>query len=92
LEENNFWHLIGGLLGTVVLFFVFLSALKLPLEIAVLIGLVPLAAALGYIFGLKQRRPPGFTSDLVDFLLHGPAFGPEPREKQPEHPTAQTDE
>lgn len=85
LEGNLFWHVTGGVFAAVLTLLLCFSALRWSFPASAALAAVPLILSLGYVFGLRQGKPPGYDRDLLDGWLHGAGFGPEPRE-QAEHP------
>lgn len=79
LEGGLFWWLIGGIGAGITLFFVLLVVVSLSLLVSFLVALVPVLVCLGYIFGLRQGKPPGYDRDIFEYVLHGRGFGPEAR-------------
>ena len=85
LDGNLVWWAIGGLGTSIAVFFLLLVGMSLSIPTSVGVAVLPLLAATGYIFGLRQGKPPGFDRDLLELLLRGPGFGPEPV-PPPRHP------
>lgn len=78
LEGNLVWWLIGGVGASIVVFFAFLVGIEASLLTSFGVAVVPLLVVLGYILGLRQGKPPGYDRDLLEFLLFGPGFAPDP--------------
>jgi hypothetical protein len=77
LEGNLIWWLIGGLGAGIALFFVLIVTFKTALLASFGIAVVPVLVCLGYIFGLRQGKPPGYDRDCFEHWLGSRGFGPE---------------
>jgi hypothetical protein len=85
LEGNLFWWLIAGIGVAITAFFLLLVAFKLSLVASLGLALIPILLCLGYIFGFRHGKPPGFDSDFLEFCLTGRGFG-EPSASGHVHP------
>jgi hypothetical protein len=91
LEGNLFWWLIGGVGAGIIAFFVLLLVLKASLMTSFGVAVVPVMLCLGYIFGLRQGKPPGYDRDVFEHSLSSGGFGPEADGAHfPKHPLTQT--
>jgi hypothetical protein len=89
LEGGLFWWLVGGVAAGIVLFFVLLVMLKSSLLTSFVVALVPVMLCVAYIFGLRQGKPPGYDSDILEQCLSGGGFAPEVQTtRNPCHPLA----
>ena len=87
LDGNLVWWLIGGIGGSIAVFFGLLVGLEVSLLASLLVAVVPLLLVLGYILGLRQGKPPGFDRDFLESLFFGPGFSPEVNPARiPKHP------
>ncbi len=77
LEGSLFWWLVGGVGAGIVVFFVLLVIVKLSLAVSFGVAVVPVGLCLGYVFGLRQGKPPGYDQDVFERLLTSGGFGPE---------------
>lgn len=87
LEGNLFWYLVGGLGAGITTFFVLIVLVKAGLLSSFGVALAPVAAALAYIYGLRQGKPPGYDRDCIEYWFKGRGFGPEvgPMPRHPSH-------
>jgi hypothetical protein len=79
LEGNLIWWLIGGISGSIVLFFLLIVGFKSSLMPSFGVAVVPLLVCLAYIFGLRHGKPPGYDRDFFEYWMSGTGFGPETR-------------
>jgi len=79
LEGNLVWWLIGGVGGSILLFFLVIVGLKAPLMTSFGVAVVPVLLCLGYIFGFRHGKPPGYDRDCFERWLLGTGFGPDIR-------------
>lgn len=87
LEGNLFWWLIGGLGAGITVFFVMVVGFKAGILISFGVAAVPVIVCLGYIFALRQGKPPGYDHDVIERLFTNSGFGPETNHTQiPKHP------
>jgi hypothetical protein len=87
LDGGLFWWLVGGIGAGVMVFFVFLVVRKSSLSASCLAAAVPMALSLGYIFGLRQGKPPGYDRDCFECVLASRGFSPETDDTRiPRHP------
>jgi hypothetical protein len=86
LEGGLFWWLVAGVGAGIMLFFVFIVLLKSSLLTSFGIALLPVGLCLGYIFGLRQGKPPGYDRDCFEYVMGARGFGPE--ENRISHPLA----
>lgn len=77
LEGNLFWWLVAGVGAGITLFFVLIVGVKAGLMTSFVMAAVPTLACLGYIFGFRQGKPPGYDRDCFEFWLFGSGFKPE---------------
>ena len=85
LEGNLFWYMTGGCFASVMTLLITFSMLKVSFMVSLLIAAVPLVLTLGYIYGFRQGKPPGYDTDCLDSWLKGSGFGPD-TSHQPPHP------
>ncbi len=78
LDGNLVWWLIGGLGGGIAVFFGLIVGSEAALLPSLGLALVPVCLVLAYVFGLRQGKPPGYDRDLLESLLRGRGFAPEP--------------
>lgn len=78
LEGNLVWWLVGGLGGGIAVFFVLVVWLDVALVPSIGLTAVPVGLVLAYVFGLRQGRPPGYDRDLLESLVGGRGFSPDP--------------
>ena len=83
LDGNLFWYVVGGVFAFVVILLLLFSAMNMSLLPASSVAAIPLVLTLGYVFGLRQGRPPGYDRDIVDHWTNGPGFAMNPQ-LQPE--------
>ena len=87
LEGGLFWWLVGGLGAGIALFFVLVVMMKSSLLTAFVVALMPVGLCLGYIFGLRQGKPPGYDRDCFERCLSTSGFAPEVHTmRSPRHP------
>src|SRR5688572_2572980 len=77
LEGGLFWWLVGGSGVGITVFFVFLVILNSSLLTSLGVTLIPVGLCLGYIFGLRQGKPPGYDRDIFERVFTGSGFAPE---------------
>jgi hypothetical protein len=77
LEGGLFWWLVGGIGVAITVFFVLLVMMKTSLLTAFLGALVPVGICLGYIFGFRQGKPPGYDHDCFEHWVSSSGFAPE---------------
>jgi hypothetical protein len=70
----------------ITVFFILVIVAKAGLLLASLLAAIPIVLALGYTYGLRQGRPPGYDRDMVERLFAGDGFGPDPASSTPERP------
>jgi VIT1/CCC1 family predicted Fe2+/Mn2+ transporter len=85
LDGNLFWYVAGGSFVSVIILLLLFSAMHLSFLMASVVAAVPFTLMLGYVFGFRQGKPPGYDVDCFDLWLSGEGFGPEPG-GQPSHP------
>ncbi len=85
LDGGLFWWLVAGVGLGITLFLVSLMVLNNGLLSSAAAAAVPVALCLAYIFGLRQGKPPGYDADLMEHVLSGVGFGPDPQNR-PDHP------
>ena len=85
LDGNLFWYVAGGSFVSVIILLLLFSAMHLSFLMASIVAAVPFTLMLGYVFGFRQGKPPGYDVDCFDLWFSGEGFGPEP-ERQPSHP------
>jgi hypothetical protein len=90
LEGDLFWIVVGGGFAFVMALLLCFSALKMSLITSLIIGAIPLALCLAYIFIFRQGKPSGYDIDCLDYWLGGPGFSPD-FQRQPKHPLTKTD-
>ena len=83
LEGNLVWWLVGGLGAGIALFFMGIVGLEAGLAGSFLCALVPVVLVAAYVFLLRRGKPPGYDRDLMELLLGGRGFGPEPGSRPP---------
>lgn len=79
LEGSLFWIVIGGASASVALVLFLFSAMEWDFLPAFAAAALPSVATLLYVFGFRQGKPPGYDVDLLDTLLLGHGFGPDPK-------------
>ena len=77
LEGNLVWWLIGGIGGSILLFFLVIVGLKARLMTSFGVAVVPVLVCLAYIFGLRHGKPPGYDRDCFEHWLSGTGFSPD---------------
>lgn len=55
------------------------------LALTVPVAMTPLVLAVGYVFGLRQGKPPGYDADMIEQLVNGSGWECDPQ-GQPLHP------
>ncbi len=89
LEGNLFWYLVIGLGMAITCFFALTVLSRASLVMSVLVAVVPIVLAMAYVGGLRHGKPPGYDRDLLELMLAGKGFGPEPGHCPPSsHPLA----
>jgi hypothetical protein len=83
LDGNLFWYVVGGVFAFVVILLLLFSAMHLSLLSSAIVAAVPLTLNLGYVFGLRHGRPPGYDLDIADYWMNGAGFAAHPQ-AQPE--------
>jgi len=78
LEGNLFWWIVGGLGAGITIFFVMVVGFKAGIFISFGVAAMPVLVCLIYIFTLRQGKPPGYDRDMIERVLTGNGFGPEP--------------
>lgn len=76
LEGNLFWYLVGGSFASVLSLLLLFSVWRWSLLSALFPAAVPISLTLLYVLAFRQGRPPGYDTDLFEFWLKGPGFGP----------------
>lgn len=76
LEGNLFWYLIGGIFVAVITLLLLFSVFECSFTQSLVIAAVPLLVAVGYVFGLRHGKPPGYDVDLLESSLCGKGFAP----------------
>ena len=76
LEGGLFWVVAGGAFVSVATLLTGYSALKWSMSASLLLGAAPIGLALGYVFGFRHGKPPGYDIDLLDYWLCGAAIAP----------------
>lgn len=76
LEGNLFWVIIGGGFVSVTVLLVLFSVSRWSLRDSLLPAAVPIVFALYYALALRQGKPDGYDTDLLDEWIHGKGFGP----------------
>ena len=90
LEGNLVWWLIGGVGGSILLFFLLVVGLNARLMTSFGVAVVPVLLCLAYIFGLRHGKPPGYDRDCLERWLLGTGFGPDVRHAgATKHPLAE---
>jgi len=79
LEGNLVWWLIGGVAGSILLFFLLIVGLNARVMTSLGVAVVPVLLCLAYIFGLRHGKPPGYDRDCLERWLLGTGFGPDIR-------------
>lgn len=77
LEGEAYLFAVGGAIGTIL---VFILAAQLGWLSRVLVSLLPLGAAVGWIKFFLVGRPPHFTGDFIEGLWVGKHFNLKPQE------------
>lgn len=77
LDGSLFWIVIGGAASSVGAVLFLFSAMHWEFLPALAVAAIPCAAALAYVFGFRQGKPPGYDVDLLDSLILGRGFAPE---------------
>jgi hypothetical protein len=91
LEGNLIWWLIGGIGGSIVLFFLLIVAFKGGIMASFGVAIVPVLLCLAYIFGLRHGKPPGYDRDCLEHWMSGTGFSPEARHiDSAKHPLAES--
>jgi hypothetical protein len=85
LDGNLFWYVAGGAFVSVITMLLFFSAFRTGFFVAIGVAAVPMTLTLGYVFGFRQGKPPGYDIDCADLWLSGRGFGPDGA-RQPIHP------
>jgi len=79
LEGNLVWWLIGGVGGSILLFFLLVVGLNARLMTSFGVAVVPVLLCLAYIFGLRHGKPPGYDRDCLEHWFSGTGFSPDAR-------------
>jgi hypothetical protein len=85
LEGNLFWYMTGGCFASVMTLLITFSVAKVSFLTSLAIAAIPLLLTLGYVYGFRQGKPPGYDMDCLDFWIKGSGFGPDVC-RQPSHP------
>ena len=79
LDGSLFWIVIGGAAASIGLMLFLFSAMHWNFLPSLATAAIPSGATLLYVFGFRQGKPPGYDIDILDTLLHGSGFAPEPQ-------------
>lgn len=77
LEGNLFWWIVAGLAVGITIFFVMVVGFKAGLFLSFGAAAVPVLVCFGYIFALRQGKPPGYDRDVIERLFTGDGFAPQ---------------
>ena len=60
LDGNLFWYVLGGVFSFVITLLFLFSAMRMTFCASLSVAAIPLIAALVYVFGFRQGKPPAY--------------------------------
>lgn len=79
LEGNDFYYVVGGVIGALAIYLVLVGVLHVRVAIGLMFSVPVLVGPIVWVLLLRHNKPEGYTEDLFDQLVNGEGWSYAPR-------------